>query len=174
MVSSIRMWYRCLSINLFSSSIRSCFWRQHNKQIRIVWEQVRVSNSKCSHNSESIKRRTKKKDLIYNKTGKQWNERMGKWKKWNADLLVSFLFPCLNREGLNFTLKLVHLHVQSVYCVLRERNHVITALFASCSKFFYPPTVIHEPSCTVSHCSVSSFSFCAGSTFWAKPSPSLE
>lgn len=27
---------------------------------------------------------------------------------------------------------------------------------------------------TVSHCSVSSFSFCTGSTFCAKPSPSLE
>lgn len=34
--------------------------------------------------------------------------------------------------------------------------------------------VLHTVVLTVSHCPTSSFSFWAGSTFWARPSPSLE
>lgn len=36
-----------------------------------------------------------------------------------ADLFVSFLFPRLDWKRLHFALKLVHLHVQRVYCVLK-------------------------------------------------------
>lgn len=40
-----------------------------------------------------------------------------------TDLLVSFLFSRLDWERLHFALKLVHLHVQSVYRILSKKRH---------------------------------------------------
>lgn len=178
---------------------RSGQWDYPGQLWYTKWTESPPCDPFCHKGDAEIKEQAEAYEANRSATRATKEERMTHGRE-QADLFVSFLFPRLDWKRLHFAFKLVHLHVQHVYRVLKAKekdqtwtNGIVISrylfenplIITASVQLMVADTILRPPAppvlpwtfilkLTVSHIPTSSFSLCAGSTFWARPSPSFE